>query len=332
MPRLSLVEKYAREFEACRNRLLATDKDEFVFTSRKSKKEIVITREDFMNYVQCVTNDVTAKHYFARQGLPKHWFTSLGGSVLSIKDGEIKYVEPSLCGYENNLREQYEISEIKKGKPGKYHGILLDPAAIVGLSFDAEATPEAQEMLDRYGLLAFQKTFGAKTVDVHHIEGYNKDAPPSELRAYNCDLSRIRFETAEVHNLHTSGFKTKESEVIFAQMHTAMSQKNETTTVYTSSTGGKGDIFVAPFTQEQNDYLVEKFNQGRVTHVILQYDTHLMFADGKEVVSGVDIPEGFYDECVLLYKKAAAITKQFNEPISIGWYKDREIFGALRSA
>ena len=326
MARNSKRKQFYLNFEETRKRLLASQDDSFTFTNTRNNL-ITITRDELISFVQCVTDDVNAKYYLARKGFPIYWFVSKNGNILSLSGRTPKFVAPSLCGHEDGMREQYEISEMKNGKTGKFNGIAIDPATVVGLCFDAEATTEAKKMLDTHGLLAIKRSFGTKAVDIHHKEGYCRYASPPEMRSYNCRLDKIMFATVEEHNIFTNAWKAKEEKTMLAQMKTLASLEHSSITAYSSYTGGKGEMC---------DKLLKKHVRTvlqKTDLCLLKFGApYLLYDNGNEIIPGSDMPQELYEEYWNAYKKYLEVTGDFSTPYFIGIDREKRIFGALKSA
>ena len=168
---------------------------------------VAFTPKDDEVFVQCYTADKKAKFYKARHYLPKYWFISQYGNLISFKGENGFYVKPSDTGKkaDGKQREAYKPQYIRDCKAP----VNLDVGLLFALSFGYEATSKAQKLLDSSGLKALKRgEKGSYYVEIHHQQDGYKFAEGTETleetfarRAYNCQRKRLLLIRNDEHNL-----------------------------------------------------------------------------------------------------------------------------------
>ena len=171
-----------------------------VVSAKNHSKQITIqslTRSELQNFRQCYTTDKTTKYYKARHQLPKYWFLSDKGTLLTVANGKVELYTAYITKKTLKAREQYKISK---------YSIGVDPAVLVGFVFGCDCTSKAEKLINCNGLRALQ----VGIVDLHHKKGYahakNADKLKEELkknRIKNCKLKDILFCTHKEHDMLT---------------------------------------------------------------------------------------------------------------------------------
>ena len=77
-----------------RETLYSQDSDKTAFTPK-----------DDESFVQCYTTNTTAKFYKVRHSLPKYWFISQYGNLISFRSVEGDYIKPFPTGKKGTQRE-----------------------------------------------------------------------------------------------------------------------------------------------------------------------------------------------------------------------------------
>lgn len=171
-----------------------------VVSAKNHSQQITIqslTRSELQNFRQCYTTDKTTKYYKARHQLPKYWFLSDKGTLLTVANGKVELYTAYITKKTLKAREQYKISK---------YSIGVDPAVLVGFVFGCDCTSKAEKLINCNGLRALQ----VGIVDLHHKKGYahakNADKLKEELkenRIKNCKLKDILFCTHKEHDMLT---------------------------------------------------------------------------------------------------------------------------------
>lgn len=171
-----------------------------VASAKNHSKQIIIqslTRSELQKFTQCYTTDKTTKYYRARHQLPKYWFLSDKGTLLTVANGKVELYTAYITKKTLTAREQYKISK---------YSIGVDPAVLVGFVFGCDCTSKAEKLINCNGLQALQ----VGVVDLHHKKGYthakNVENLKEELkknRAKNCTLKDIMFCTHKEHETLT---------------------------------------------------------------------------------------------------------------------------------
>lgn len=305
-----------------------------------------ITKEELLSFKQCYTVDKNEKFYKARQDLPKYWFVSDCGTLISFRSDIPCLIIPSKSGKKieaksNNRREQYEISSRKS-----INRLKLDPAVLVALVFGGDASDQAYKLLTRQGLKALKHKRGSRSaVELHHKEGYahgETDQKVEEKRAYNADIRRTQFLTREEHDLLT-----------YMPAVDAPREKRIESMIKARNTLPNTHIsFVVPYAQKGGtiaDKATIAVKDGKVTNVkigekelevkgtgvtlinigIPGYKVSLRFEDGQEVIREKDLSMEVYDD---MMQEAWEIF--LRHPISrfpISLKDGREIFAELEN-
>lgn len=202
---------YMKRFRAWDNGVSdghATCKRETLY-SQDYGNPVAFTPKNDEIFVQCYTADKRAKFYKARHYLPKYWFISQYGNLISFMGENGSYVKPSDTGQKagGKQREAYKPQYIKDCKAP----INLDVGLLVALSFGYEATTNAQKLLDSLGLNALKRETKNKHdhyVEIHHQgDGYKYAEGKETLeetfarRAYNCQRKRLLLIRNDEHNI-----------------------------------------------------------------------------------------------------------------------------------
>ena len=157
---------------------------------------------------QCYLSDRKAnrsqKFYKARHEMPKNWWVSNYGTILTVEGNDIKgySVVLYLGQFTSTNRLQVKI----KGK-------AYARETIVGLVF-ADKIPfidlGVAEIIERKGLSAFRKIKGKNVetqgIELHHQEGYQKSLNVKEALdnlIENCNPKHIRFLQSSMHKMLT---------------------------------------------------------------------------------------------------------------------------------
>lgn len=175
--------------------------DEIMATMDKNlvydKKGNSLLIEEDEVFKQCYSKE---KSNLAINQLPKYWFISNKGRLLSLYNGDIKIIKP-----ESGKRPSYKIKANKSNK--LKHDKNISCYSLVGLVFNCSCTPKAQRLIEKKGL----EILGCGKVECHHIRGYDNQ----QSLAYNCDPQYLQFIEADVHDLLSTNINNKkESEFI----------------------------------------------------------------------------------------------------------------------
>lgn len=256
------------------------------------------TEEELCSFQQCYTTDQKQKFYAARRELPKYWFISPCGTLISCYDETPHLVVPTISGGGTNRREQYEMPK----------GRVIDPAVLVALTFGGKATEQAEALIQKRGLKAFKhKPPRSNYVELHHIEGYMhgaEDEEIRELRAYNADIHRTMLAVAVEHDMITYMPSTEETvkDIECMKKASQIFPHDRITAVLQGEKRGTGEIF-----EDAKKIEDGKIEAGGKTFKILgvkdallklevpKTKVSLRYADGKEAVRGEDIPKTDYD-------------------------------------
>ena len=191
--------EHLKIFKQWQEAMITTEnpEDRVLYSAERNGKVEVhrFSKKELMSFRQCYTTDKKSKYFKARQQLPKYWFVSENGTLITCKKNVFLYV-PTISGKTGRMREQCEVSASTKS----WDGIHLDPAVIVNLVFGGKASRSARRALEKDGLMAL------RVVDLHHMKGYrysNTTADIRKNRAYNCDLRRTKFLMKKEHYLIT---------------------------------------------------------------------------------------------------------------------------------
>lgn len=207
---------------------------------------VAFTPRDDEIFVQCYTANKSSKYYKARHRLPKYWFISQYGNLVSFYSEAGNYVKPTPTGKPNKRREAYKPSYLNKSDGPSN----LEVGLLVALSFEYESSTHARELLDKQGLKALKrKQNGKKYVEIHHqCNGYKyAEGPetPEETfarRAENCQRKKLWLGRNDEHNVS----KTEDEIKIVMDLPHAVTDKKNVTFVKYPGKHGTFNEFVDP--------------------------------------------------------------------------------------
>lgn len=287
--------KYQKKFNQWMKQKL--ESKDYTLQNRR-EDSITITEEELLSFRQCYTTDQKQKFYAARKELPKYWFVSPRGTLISCYDATPHLVVPTISGGGTNRREQYEMPK----------GRVIDPAVLVALTFGGKATEQAEALIQKRGLKAFShKQPRQNYVELHHIDGYRHGAEDDEireLRAYNADIHRTMLAVAVEHDMITYMPSPEETvkDIECMKKASQIFPHDRITAVLQGEKRGTGEIF-----EDAKKIEDGKIEAGGKTFKILGVKAALLklevpktkvslrYADGKEVIRGKDISEEEYD-------------------------------------
>lgn len=102
--------------------------------------------------------------YKARHALPKYWYISNYGTMLTVQDGRVEL-------YIGQVTSSDRLQACIYYRGDRY---VLSREAIVALVFNDEVhcTDCARELIDKQGIKAFNRGNYSKCVELHHTKGY----------------------------------------------------------------------------------------------------------------------------------------------------------------
>ena len=117
-------------------------------------------------YRQCYlpTTCKNERFYKARHCLPKHWFVSNYGTIITVKRGKPELIVGQFTDYDRMQVSFYY-------KDDRY---TLARESLVALVFNdsVPCTEEATKLIEKKGLIAFNRRSDFQCVELHHINGY----------------------------------------------------------------------------------------------------------------------------------------------------------------
>ena len=165
---------------------------------RVVKNKIPVRGIKYDTYVEEVIEDVTEFRQCysldskVRQQLPKHWFISKEGFIISVLGEQPKWIQPIL----EAKRAEFKISK---------YGKSVTTYTLVAIVWDSDITYGAKKILDERGIRAFgrlKKVRGQHVarVQAHHVETYRKERTLENYIANN-DPSNMQLVTAKEHDV-----------------------------------------------------------------------------------------------------------------------------------
>ena len=136
--------------------------------------------------------------YKARHALPKYWYVSNYGTMLTLKNGRVElYIGQTSTS--NRLQSCFYVNGDRYS---------LSRESIVALVFNesVQCSDCARELIAKKGVKAFNRGGYSKSVELHHSKG---DLHPARFMdvyqimenvPINCALDRIELLTAMEHN------------------------------------------------------------------------------------------------------------------------------------
>ena len=173
--------------------------------SQDSDKTAFTPKDDEI-FVQCYTTNTTAKFYKVRHSLPKYWFISQYGNLISFRSVEGDYVKPFPTGKKGTQREAYKPQYINSCNGP----VNLDVGLLVAISFGYEATTNAKRLLDEIGIRALLRgRKGKRHVEIHHqgkdgylfAEGTETSEETFTRRALTCTRGKIILACNDEHDI-----------------------------------------------------------------------------------------------------------------------------------
>lgn len=319
--------KYQKKFNEWMRQKL---KDKDYTLQNRREISMTITEEELLSFRQCYTTDRKQKFYAARKELPKYWFISPRGTLISCYGATPHLVIPAIPGEDSKRREQYEMPKDR----------LIDPATLVALTFGGKATAQAEALIKTRGLKAFShKQPRQKYVELHHIEGYrygSTNQEIKELRAYNADIQRTILMTAIEHDMIThmpspeEKFKNVKGMIKASQIF----PHDRITMILQGEKRGTGEIFengekIEDRKSEAGGKTFEIQKIIGAVQMIPDVKVSLRFEDGKEVIRGKDMSKKDYD--LMIRETEKEFRSGFIPYVSIMLENETKIFAVLES-
>ena len=202
------------------------------------------TPKDDEIFVQCYTTNKMAKFYKVRHCLPKYWFISQYGNLISFRSDDGNYIKPFPTGKKGEQREAYKPQFINSRK----EPVNLDVGLLVAISFGYEATTNAKKLLDEFGIRALQRSRkGNRYVEIHHqgkegylfADGSETSEETFTRRALNCTSSKLLLACNDEHDV----MKLKTEKKIIATLpHVVTDEKIVTLVPYEKSHGTMHEV------------------------------------------------------------------------------------------
>lgn len=171
------------------NRIELTFKDEIVY----QPKEDEVFRPCYLP-----ESSKGEPFYKARHALPKYWYVSNYGTMLTVQNGRVELFVGQISS-SNRLQSCFNY------KGDRY---VLSRESIVALVFNesVHCSDCARELIEKKGVKAFSRGGYSTSVVLHHSKGYLQ--PVRLMDVYqimenvpiNCALDRIELLTAMEHN------------------------------------------------------------------------------------------------------------------------------------
>lgn len=168
-------------------------------TQLKFRETIIYTPQPDEIFRQCYlpASKKKEKFYKLRHVLPKYWFISNYGTIISVSTGAAELIVGQFTGYDR-LQVSFRYNQDK---------FTIAREAIVALVFNdmIDCTEEAAKLIEEKGLEAFRRRRDMQCVELHHIKGYiHPETPLNILQIMqnlpsNCKPDAIQLVTRLEH-------------------------------------------------------------------------------------------------------------------------------------
>lgn len=137
------------------------------------------------------------KFFKTRNNLPKHWFVSNLGTIITVKRGKVELIIGQFC-CDDRLQVSFYYKQDR---------FVIARESIVALVFNdiIPCTEDAEKLIEEKGLEAFRRRPDFKCIELHHINGYLHPKDPMNVLQImqnlpsNCKSDAIQLVTRLEH-------------------------------------------------------------------------------------------------------------------------------------